>query len=245
MDTAAPTELTWQQDLEASSRRLSAGVVGGLVAGAIVGGVVGRFAMFVLRVTSDPSLHGVKTDDGFIIGRFSTESLFLLIATAALGVLGGILYIGVRSWLPERQRAALAGVFGGIVGGALVIGPDGLDFTALDPLPLAVGMFVALPALYGVTLSLFVERLLREDSRFNRSKGWLLGLLPLLAIAASGPLGIGLLVLMFGLWAFRRWVPEAGPFVRSTAVVWTGRAILLAVTGLGLVGLVADIDQVL
>ena len=201
--------------------------------------------MFVLRVTSDPSLHGVKTDDGFIIGRFSQESLFLLLATAALGVLGGILYLGVRTWLPERQRAALAGVFGGIVGGALVISPDGLDFTRLDPLPLAVAMFVALPALYGVTMSLFVERLLREDSRFNRSKGWFLGLIPLLAVAASGPLGIGLLVLLFGVWAFHRWPPEAGSLVRSSAVVWTGRAILLAVTGLGLVGLVGDIDQVL
>lgn len=245
METDAPPEMTWQQDLKVSARRVSAGVVGGLVAGAVVGGVVGRFGMFVLRVTSDASLHGVKTDDGFIIGRLSRESLFLLIATATLGVLGGILYIAVRAWLPERQRAALAGVFGGIVGGALVISPDGLDFTRLEPLPLAVAMFIALPALYGVTMSMFVERLLREDSKFNRSRGSFLGLIPLLAIVASGPLGIVLLVLMFGLWALHRWMPEAASLVRSTAVVWTGRAILLAVTGLGLVGLVEDIDQVL
>ena len=156
-----------------------------------------------------------------------------------------MLYLGVRRWLPERQRAALAGVFGGIVGGALVISPDGLDFTRLEPLPLAVAMFIALPALYGVTMSMVVERLLREDSRFHRSRGWVLGLIPLLAIAASGPLGIGLLALIFGLWAFHRWLPEAESLVRSTAVVWTGRAILLAVTGLGLVGLVQDVDQVL
>ena len=50
---------------------------------------------------------------------------------------------------------------------------------------------------------------------------------------------------MFGLWAFHRWLPEAAYLARSTAVVWTGRAILLAVTGLGLVGLVQDVDQVL
>lgn len=240
----APPDTTWQQDLKVSARRVSAAIVGGLVSGAVVGGVLGRFAMFVLRVTSDTTLHGVKTDDGFIIGRFSTETLFLLIATAALGVLGGIMYLAVRTWLPERQRAALAGVFGGIVGGALVISPDGLDFTRLEPLPLAVAMFIALPALYGVAMSLFVERLLRADSGFSRSKGWFLGLIPLLVIAASGPLGIALLVLLFGLWALHRWVPEAGSVVRSTAVVWTGRAMLLAVTGLGLVGLVGDIDQV-
>ena len=64
-------------------------------------------------------------------------------------------------------------------------------------------------------------------------------------IVASGPLGLGLLALLFGLWAFHRWAPEAASVFRSTAVVWSGRAILLAVTGLGLVGLVEDIDQVL
>ena len=105
----APPQTTWQQDLLASARRVSAGVVGGLATGALIGGVGGRLAMFVLRVTSDPSLHGLKTDDGFTIGRFSGETLFLVLATAALGVLGGLLYLAVRPWLPERWRAALAG----------------------------------------------------------------------------------------------------------------------------------------
>ena len=213
--------------------------------GALVGGIGGRFAMFVLRLTSDPSMHGLKTDDGFTIGRFSGESLFLIISTSVLGVLGGIFYLAVRKWLPERQRAALAGVFGGIVGGAIFIRPDGIDFTSLDPLPLAVVMFIALPAIYGVTMSLSVERLLREDSGLSRSRGWFLGLIPLLAIGAFGPLGIGVLVLMFGLWSIHRWVPDAGFLLRSTTVVWIGRAILLAVTARGIVALVEDIDQVL
>ena len=130
--------------------------------------------MFVLRVTSDTSLHGVKTDDGFIIGRFSAETLFLIIATAALGVLGGSC-TSAFDVVAGAAASPLAGVFGGIVGGALVISPDGLDFTRLEPLPLAVAMFIALPALYGATMSLFVERLLREDSRFGRSRGWFLG----------------------------------------------------------------------
>ena len=67
--------------------------------------------------------------------------------TGIAGVLGGILYLAVRSWLPERGRAALVGVFGRIVGGALFINPGGLDFTQLDPLPLAIAMFIVLPAI--------------------------------------------------------------------------------------------------
>ena len=137
--------------------------------GALIGGVGGRLAMFVLRITSDPSLHGLKTDDGFSIGRFSGETLFLVLVTAALGVMGGLVYLVARPWLPERWRAALTGVFGGIVGGALFISPDGLDFTRLDPLPLAIVMFIALPAIYGVAMSVFVERLLPSSSGVGSS----------------------------------------------------------------------------
>jgi len=213
--------------------------------GAIVGGVGGRLAMLVLRLTSDPSLSGAKTDDGFIIGRFSGDSLFLLIFTTGLGVLGGILYLAVRSWLPERWRAALTGVFGGVVGGALFIRPGGLDFTLLDPLPLAIAMFIALPAMYGVGMSLLVERLLRPGSSWSRSRAWIIGLIPLLAIAAFGALGIGVLLVMATLWSIHRWSPETASLMHSGTVLWIGRAVLLAVTGLGLVATIKDIDQVL
>jgi hypothetical protein len=213
--------------------------------GAVVGGIGGRLAMFALRLTSDPSLEGVKTDDGFIIGRFSGDTLFLLLFTSVLGALGGILYIAVRSWLPERGRAALAGVFGGVVGGAIFIRPDGLDFTRLDPVPLAVVLFIALPAVYGVTMSLLVERLLLEDSGLSGSRVWFLGLIPLVAVGVLGVLGLGVLVVMIGVWAIRRWAPEAWGVLRSTTVAWIGRAVLLAVTGFGLVRLIDDIDQIL
>ena len=241
----APSQTTWQQDLLASARRLSAGVVGGLATGALIGGVGGRLAMFVLRVTSDPSLQGLKTDDGFTIGRFSGETLFLVLATGALGVIGGLLYLAVRPWLPELWRAALAGVFGGIVGGAAFIRPDGLDFTRLDPLPLAIAMFIALPAIYGVSMSLLVERLLRSSSAVGASWGWLFGSLPLVAFGAAGPLGLGLILLLFGGWWVARSTPDVAALWRSPTVTWIGRAALLAVTARGLVTLIADIDQVL
>ena len=243
--TNASSMVTWHQDLMASARLVSAGVVGGLLMGAIIGGIGGRLAMLVLRVTSDPSVRGMKTDDGFIIGRFSGDTTFLLVFTSVLGVLGGILYLAARPWLPEGWRAWFAGVFGGVVGGAIFIRPDGVDFARLDPLPLAVGMFIGLPAVYGVTMSLLMERLLRQGSRWSRSKAWILGLLPLVAIAAFGPLGVGVIVVMSGLWAIHRWSPETTSMLRSRTVVWLGRAVLLTLTALGLVALIKDVDQVL
>jgi hypothetical protein len=106
-------------------------------------------------------------------------------------------------------------------------------------------MFIALPAIYGVAMSLFVERLLRSNPGTSRSWGWLLGLLPLVAFGATGPLGVGLLLLMFAAWWVYRSVPDAVALWRSPTVVWIGRAALLAVTARGLVSLIADVDQVL
>jgi hypothetical protein len=236
---------TWQEDLAASCRRIAAGAVGGLAAGAVVGGIGGRIAMFVLRLTSDPALHGRQTDDGFVIGQFSTATLFLVGFTAALGVIGGLFYLVVRTWLPARWRAPLAGVFGGIVGGALVIDPGGIDFTLLEPLWLAIALFVALPALYGVVMSLLVERFRAEGSRFARSRVWFLGLLPLVVIGFTGASVLAVAAVVLAAWLLRRAVPELGAWWRSAPVVWSGRVALVAFTGWALTILVSDVIEIL
>lgn len=61
--------------------------------------------MLLLRVTSDPALHGVSTDDGFTIGRVSSATLFLLGVIAALGMAGGLFYLAVRRWIPPSRPA--------------------------------------------------------------------------------------------------------------------------------------------
>ena len=213
--------------------------------GALIGGVGGRIAMFVLRVTSDSALRGAETDDGFVIGQISGATLFLIIATSVLGVLGGIFYLAVRSWLPERWRAALYGGFGGIVGGAAVIRPGGIDFTLLDPLPLAIAMFIALPAIYGVLVSRLIEGWLRRDSGPGASRAWIIGPIPLMALAFLGPVGLGLAVLALALWIVRRRAPWNASLWGSPAVVWIGRAALLALTAVALASLVRDISQIL
>jgi hypothetical protein len=238
-------EVTWQEDLKTSARRVSMAVLAGLSMGALIGGVGGRIAMFVLRLTSDPSLQGAETDDGFIIGQISGETLFLVIITSGLGMVGGIFYLAVRPWLPQRWRAALFGIFGGIVGGALVIRPDGIDFTLLDPLALAIAMFIALPAIYGVVVSRLIERWLPRDAGPGASRPWIIGLIPLLLLGLTGPVGIGLSVVMLVLWMVARTDQRIASLWRSPAVVWIGRAGLIAVTAVSLVSLFRDITQVL
>src|SRR6266576_2082709 len=111
------------EDLRGPGATLGAGVSAGFVAGALIGGVGGRLAMLILRLTSDPLLHGVSTDDGFTIGRVSAETLFLLGVTAGLGMLGGLFYLMVRRWIPAPWRIPLMTLSFALVGGAGLIGP--------------------------------------------------------------------------------------------------------------------------
>lgn len=233
-------------ELERWMRRVSIGVSTAFVAGLLIGGVGGRLAMFVLRLTSSPSLHGVETDDGFTIGEFSLATLFLLLVTAAIGVLAGLVYLVIRTWLPGRWRPWLFGAFGGLVGGALLIQPDGLDFRLLEPLPLAIAFFIAIPAGCGFAISASVERRFAEaDDGRRTSATWMVGLLPLVLLLATGPLGIALVAITIGAGLLARSVPMASVIWGSAAFVWLGRLALVVVAAFASVALVQDIAEIL
>jgi hypothetical protein len=185
--------------------------------------------MLVLRLTSDASLHGRETDDGFTIGIVSSASLFLLLLTLFAGVLGGVVYLAVRSWLPERLRPWLFGALTGLVGGAAVIRPGGIDFTRLEPLGLAVAMFIALPVAYGVATSLLTERFLRDGSAFRTSRAPFL-LLPFLLPLALIRLTVALaLIAILTAVVLMGWGPRLARIWVSTTVIWLGRAVLVLV----------------
>jgi hypothetical protein len=239
-DTATP-----RQDLSGTARPVAAVAVAGALTGAVVGGVGGRLAMFVLRLTSDPALRGLKTDDDFTIGIFSGATLFLVIVTTVLGIIGGLVYLVVRGWLPERGRPWLFGALTGIVGGATVIRPGGIDFTLLEPLGVAVAMFIALPAAFGMAVSLFAERLLARDSGFARSRAWIAGLLLLLPLGFFGVVGLAVLALIFALVLLVRAAPEMAALWTSPLVTWIGRAGLVAIAIVWGTALVTDVAEIL
>jgi hypothetical protein len=201
--------------------------------------------MFVLRLTSDPALRGLKTDDDFTIGVFSGATLFLVIVTTVLGILGGLVYLVVRGWLPKRARPWLFGGLTGIVGGATVIRPGGIDFTLLDPLGLAVALFIALPAAYGVAVSLLVERFLADRSAFSRSKALIAGFVLLLPLGFFGLIGVAVLALILAAVLLGRAAPEMASLWTSPPVAWIGRAGLVAVAILWGAALVRDVIEVL
>ncbi len=225
---------------------LSRGLLFGFLCGALIGGVGGRLAMFVLRLTSDASVRGLQTDDEFTIGEFTFDTVFLVGFGAALGAVGGLLYMAGREWLPQRARPALSGLLFGTLGGALVIEPGGVDFTVLEPLWLAIAMFIALPALYGAALSAAVERSTDRAASHEPRKGvrrWL-AVLPLGFILVGGPFGLAALLLAAILVAVNR----SGVVLRvwrSMPAVWLGRGMLVVAVGGGLFELIRDANDIL
>ena len=219
---AALGPTSWKALYADALTSMSPGVLLGLLCGALIGGVGGRLAMLLLRLTSSGTLHGLETDDEFTIGSITGATLFLVAITAFLGLLGGLVYMGVREWLPERWRPILFGALGGTVGGTAFIRPGGIDFTDLEPLSVAVALFVLLPATYAATLSVLTERLVRSTS-FRQSKWRWAGVILLpLPILATGPSGLGVL-LIFALVVAMNRSGQLSRFWRSTPVVWVGR----------------------
>jgi hypothetical protein len=219
-------------------------VIVGFLTGATIGGVGGRLAMLVLRLTSDPGLHGLETDDGFTIGIVSGATLFLVGLTTMLGAFGAVAYLVVRGWLPDRARPWIVGVLAGVIGGAGAIRPGGIDFTRLEPLGLAVAMFVALPAAYGFAMSRLVDRSLARRSGRPRAGTWITLGLFLFLLAVVGEVGI---LACAGMLLALVWSPPPATVSlwRSAAARWAGRTAILAAAVWWSAELASDVAEVL
>lgn len=159
--TAQPqlAERSVREDLKAVLWWVLIGAAAGGIAGFVVGGIGGRLAMLLLRLTSNATVIGVTSDDGFTIGNFSIrDSVGLAMAMAALGGAFGVLYAVGRTAVPARLRLPVWIVFCGLAGGSLFVHDDGVDFVVLDPKLLAIALFVALPAIAGAVIVVLVER---------------------------------------------------------------------------------------
>lgn len=216
------------------SERLWVLIVAGIPTGVLVAGAGGRLAMFLLRLSSPDSVVGVTSDDGFEIGRFTIGGTYnLLMLGAVVGVIGAAAYRAVRPWLlgPTWFRRCTVAAGSGAVVGSMLIHADGIDFRLLKPSWFAVGLFVALPALFGAVIAVVVDRV----SAGAPSRGWRPWVLPALLVAAF-PLTIvvvAIATLVLGIWVpVRHAVASIGGLPGAAGVGIRAVWLLLALSGL-------------
>ncbi len=212
-------------------------IVGGIPAGVILVGFGSRLAMLVLRLTSPDRARGVTSDDGFTIGQVTLAGTYnLLLLGAAVGIIGAVAYQLVAPWLigPSWFRRLTTGLASGAVAGSMLVHADGIDFTLLQPTWLAVGLFIALPAVFGTLIGVAVDAAGPPNNWTTRGRRrWVLpivlvGCFPLvvpLVLVAAMIVGAGILMGDIALVQRLRAAPAYAFAVRS---VW----LLIALAGL-------------
>jgi hypothetical protein len=220
-------------------------IVGGIPVGVLVVGIGSRLAMLLLRVTSPDSVVGITSDDGFIIGRVTLEGTYnLLMLGAAVGIIGAGMYLAVAPWLigPTWFRRLTVGLASAAVVGSMLVQPDGIDFTLLEPTWLAIGVFVALPGVFGAFVGSAVDGVSKPESWTARGRRrWLL---PLIAVGLF-PMTVPILIFAFavlGLWIVADGAGHTQRWLRIPMYSWAIRSLWLLIAVAGLIALMNDID---
>jgi hypothetical protein len=126
----------------------------------------------LLLARLNPEATGTVSDDGFVMGQFGlVDTANLLLIGFGLGVLGAAFYALLRGLRigPPWFRTASISLGPAVVVGEMLVHTDGVDFTVLQPVELAIGLFVLIPGLYALALTLLAERWLRPSSWFLRA----------------------------------------------------------------------------
>lgn len=218
-------------------------VTSGIPTGVVMVGVGSRLAMLVLRVTSPHHVIGVTSDDGFTIGEVTLAGTYnLLVLGAVVGLIGAAAYQMVAPWLigPTWFRRVTTGLASGAVVGSMLIHADGIDFKALKPTWLAIGLFIALPGLFGSVIGAAVDRVRRADHWTAQGRRrWLV---PLVCVACFPPTALVVVVaaLVFAIWVLVTEAALAQRLRRARLYALAMRSAWLIAAVLGLVALIND-----
>ena len=145
----------------------------GIPVGVVVAGIGSRLAMLLLRLTSPMRCGVSRATTTSPSASFTLAGTYnLLVLGAAIGIIGAAAYQWVRPWLlgPWWFRRLTTALGSGVVVGSLLLHADGIDFTVLKPTWLAIGLFIAVPALFGLAIGPAVDRIGRPGSWTTR--GW-------------------------------------------------------------------------
>ena len=151
--------------LQNFARLVAIGTFAGLIAGLTAGGLGARLVMRISAVLARPEMQGKITDAGEIVGRVSAGgTAFLVVIAGMIGILGGLLYMGLRRWLPRTGvwKGLMYGLVLLLMVGSTVIQGTNPDFGRFGPPVLNISMFALLFILFGVIVAPLAELLNRS-----------------------------------------------------------------------------------
>ncbi|MBW3621643.1 MAG: hypothetical protein KY461_15475, partial [Actinobacteria bacterium] len=182
------------------------------------------------------------SDDGFRMGTFTPSGSFSLLTTGLfLGLFAAVVYALLRQLMigPVWFRRLSISLGPAIVVGSMLVHTTGLDFTLLQPAGLSIALFVALPGLAVLVLTVLAERWLADDAWPARAPAW--AVLPtLLLFGPATVVVVGLAVL----WSLRRLARQdqrVAAALDHPATSWALRGGLTVVFVVGAVALVRDV----
>lgn len=214
----------------------------GVVTGWLVVGVLSRLAMRLL-VELNPVADGLTSDDGFEMGTVTlagSANLMFLVGTG-FGLLGAGIYVALRPLRvgPAWFRLLSVSLGAGTVVASQVVHADGVDFRLLQPVWLAVGLFVLVPTVYVAILSLVSERLLARGDGLPAGL-WVPGLVAWVVTVVLLPLLLALVVGRAALWALGRTDPGRRVLTSRTAP-WLVRLALAVMFVVAVVDIAGDV----
>ena len=146
------------------ARNITVGVLAGFLAGIVTGGLGSRLAMRISALAAGGAMQGVLTEAEAPVGEITAGgTLFLIFFGGFVGVLGGLIYSGVRPWIAGagKWRGVVFGVFLLATGGSAIIEGDNKDFHLFGPPLLNIAMFASLFILFGAVVSLLFDWIAR------------------------------------------------------------------------------------
>ena len=140
------------------------------LSGLVTAGVGSRVVMKLIAL-ADPSTQGTFTDAEATVGEFTVAgTLSLLVLGAIAGVMGGLVYLGVRRWLPGPpvRKGISFGVLTLVSIGNVVIDDGNADFQIFEPVLVVVALFAGLFFANGLLLAALMARFHPEPHYAHR-----------------------------------------------------------------------------
>jgi hypothetical protein len=166
-----------------------AGFAGGFGAGVWV-----RLAMRVSGILTEDRNRRILTEADAVVGKATFDGTqFIVLAASFLGIVGGVLFMAIRQWLPASplvRAVSFSGLMLAIFGFVL-LDEHNPDFQLFGPAWLNVGMYGLTYLVYGGLVSVLAERLVARVPHLalRRSAGWRVRLATL-ALVPVGALGV-------------------------------------------------------